>query len=127
MKTCPKCGNEHGRKHPYCLPCHRAAQKADRARTSMTPAQRRKDSARSYANVYKRRGNLAQEPCRKCGNPESQMHHHDYGRPLDVEWLCRACHMEWQKFWLARVKYVFAAWVLIDDQKVTPIVKHETA
>src|SRR5208283_1696597 len=48
---------------------------------------------RIYANVYKRRGWLRQKPC-TCGNPFTVMHHADYTRPLDVEWLCRRCHRE---------------------------------
>lgn len=59
----------------------------------MTPEQRRKDRCRSYAGTYKRRGALIPEPCQGCGNPDAEMHHHDYGRPLDVEWLCRPCHL----------------------------------
>jgi len=50
-------------------------------------------NARSYANAYLRRGWLKKEPCGNCGNPESQMHHEDYSKPLDVRWLCRPCHM----------------------------------
>lgn len=35
--------------------------------------------------------------CEDCGvRPEKTIdlhgHHHDYSKPLDVEWLCRACH-----------------------------------
>lgn len=52
---------------------------------------------RSYANVYKRRGKLTQEPCSECGSPDSQMHHHDYTKPLEVEWLCRKCHLKRHK------------------------------
>jgi hypothetical protein len=58
----------------------------------LSPEERRKDNARSYAGVYKRRGKLEQRPCQRCGSPDSQMHHHDYDRPLDVVWLCRPCH-----------------------------------
>lgn len=56
--------------------------------------ERRKDNARSYANVYKRRGKIELAPCKKCGSPDSEMHHPDYGRPLDVEFFCRPCHLE---------------------------------
>lgn len=59
----------------------------------MTEAQRVKDSARSYAGVYLKRGKIERESCVDCGNPESQMHHPDYGRPLEIVWLCRPCHM----------------------------------
>jgi hypothetical protein len=51
-----------------------------------------KDTARSYAGVYKRRGRLIPQPC-ACGSIEVEMHHENYAKPTDVLWLCRACHL----------------------------------
>ena len=59
----------------------------------LTDDQRKKDIARSYAGVYKRRGLIVQIPCVHCGNYNSQMHHEDYSKPTIVMWLCRECHM----------------------------------
>jgi hypothetical protein len=59
----------------------------------LTPEQRRKDSARSYAGVYKRRGHLPPQPC-ACGNHDVEMHHPDYSKPLLVVWMCRDCHLK---------------------------------
>jgi len=41
-----------------------------------------------------RDGRLTKLPCAHCGDPKSQTHHHDYSKPLDVEWLCFRCHRE---------------------------------
>jgi hypothetical protein len=59
----------------------------------MTEEQRRKDIARSKAGVYLRRGKITREPCRVCGGP-AEMHHPDYDKPYEVDWLCRKCHLE---------------------------------
>ena len=55
--------------------------------------QRRKDSARSQAGVYLRRGKIAREGCRDCG-ARAEMHHPDYSRPREIVWLCRIHHAE---------------------------------
>lgn len=39
-----------------------------------------------------RRGLVEQKPCRVCGSADSEAHHPDYDRPMDVNWLCRAHH-----------------------------------
>lgn len=62
----------------------------------MNEQQRREDIARSYANVYKRRGKLVPlTECEWCGQGgELNMHHPDYDRPLLVHWLHPECHQE---------------------------------
>lgn len=40
-------------------------------------------------------GKLIKQPCEICGNTESQAHHDDYSKPLDVRWLCIKHHNEW--------------------------------
>lgn len=91
---CP-CGRGKRRKgQSNCLACHREYMKANRPKHSeLSPEARKKANCRAYANVYKRRGLLKQEPC-KCGSKKSQMHHEDYDKPLEVEWMCRKCHLE---------------------------------
>lgn len=57
--------------------------------------QKARGNARSYANVYLRRGKLQRGPCEDCGithdDQPVRMHHEDYSRPLDVTWLCDWC------------------------------------
>lgn len=77
----------------YCLPCHAKYMRAWRSKNPMTVAQKKKDTTRSYANVYLRRGKLKRSPCETCGDSVSQMHHDDYDKPLKVRWLCRPCHL----------------------------------
>lgn len=46
-----------------------------------------------------RDGRLKREPCSKCGAEFGEAHHEDYNKPLEVTWLCKACHSEehWKK------------------------------
>lgn len=34
--------------------------------------------------------------CSKCSKQSVRLdaHHHDYNKPLEVEWLCRKCHLQ---------------------------------
>jgi hypothetical protein len=40
------------------------------------------------------RGDLTRQPCEVCGAAQVHAHHDDYGRPLDVRWLCPPHHRE---------------------------------
>ncbi len=94
MSLCSKCqSQEPAPGQRYCRICHAAYMREWRKTHPLTPAQKQKDSCRSYAGVYKRRGRLTPEPC-QCGSEDVEMHHGDYTQPLVVAWLCRPCHLE---------------------------------
>lgn len=52
--------------------------------------------ARAYniSHYAKRKGNVVPaKACQGCGNVgRLQMHHPDYGEPLNIVWLCAKCH-----------------------------------
>lgn len=93
MKPCSKCQQPHDRNGRYCKPCHAAYMREWRKTHPLSDEQRAKDNARSYAAVYLRRGKIDRGPCAECGADDSQMHHPDYSKPLQIVWLCRDCHL----------------------------------
>lgn len=94
---CSKC-RVNPRRSPsqkWCNKCHAEYARNNRKKHSeLTDEQRKRANARSYANNYKQRGKLIQEKCKECGDPNTEMHHEDYDKPLEVTWLCRDCHLE---------------------------------
>ena len=93
------CGKPLDGSGRYCKACRRAYAKGHRARHSdLTPEQRLKANARAYANEYERRGKLVPQPCKIVGCKEKpEKHHPDYSKPLFIEWICRAHHLEAHK------------------------------
>jgi len=102
-KRCPKCGATTGfgldRSRSdglsvYCLTCKAKQMRDFRKTHTLTPEQQFKDNARSYAYVYFKRGKLIKpKACERCSViAPLQMHHHDYTKPLEIEWLCKDCH-----------------------------------
>ena len=39
-------------------------------------------------------GSISRQPCERCGNQNSQAHHDDYSKPLEIRWLCDVDHKE---------------------------------
>ncbi len=98
VKPCSHCRQPRDASGRYCRRCRNAYMRRWRrdrgGHAALTVEERRRDTARSYANVYRRRGSLELAGiCVKCGSAESvEMHHVDYDRPLHVVELCRVCH-----------------------------------
>lgn len=57
---------------------------------------REKQNCRCLSHYYLKKGDL-QKPkeCECCGKKgKIEMHHEDYTKPLEVQWLCTGCHSE---------------------------------
>lgn len=125
---CSMCGEFHNRfrRSGYCNRCHarymrdwRKKQTVDTAelrelagyhlRAQLRHLQRLKGNARAYVNSYLKRGKIQKEDC-LCGAPSVHMHHHDYTKPLEVTWMCQACHSYHHK--VDRVSREIAAAIL---------------
>ena len=50
--------------------------------------------ARNTMSNAIRDGKLMRQACEECGDPRTHGHHHDYSKPLDVQWLCPKHHGE---------------------------------
>lgn len=80
----------------------RKRSKTPKRKAQMAEQQRRyrkkhpvKAAARMRVTYAKRIGALIPRPCKHCGSKDDvQAHHHDYSKPLDVEWVCFRCHRE---------------------------------
>lgn len=51
----------------------------------------------AHSKVFKalQTGQLIKKPCEVCGVEETEAHHDDYAKPLEVRWLCRLHHRQW--------------------------------
>lgn len=56
-----------------------------------------KARARNKVAYEVSKGNLTSKPCEECGDAPTHAHHPDYSRPLDIQWLCPACHKAWHQ------------------------------
>lgn len=70
------------------------AEKARKMHEARAPF--KKAAATMVGNAL-RDGKLTKGPCVVCGSAETDGHHFDYSRPLDVIWLCRHHHAAYHK------------------------------
>lgn len=56
-------------------------------------ARRLRVEANVKARAALKRGDLVRKPCIYCRGEPAEMHHPDYGKPLEIIWVCRRHHM----------------------------------
>jgi ribosomal protein S27AE len=61
-------------------------------RARLNPSHIQKRAARRKVATEIEAGRLQRQSCRSCGATKADAHHHDYSKPLDIQWLCRRCH-----------------------------------
>lgn len=57
----------------------------------------KRKKAREIFNHYARDKHIKKQPCEVCGRKETEAHHDNYDKPLEVRWLCFECHRKWHK------------------------------
>lgn len=77
---------EQGRKH------RARAREYENTKYHYDPDFNKRKRARNAVNIRLRRGTMERGACEVCGSAESQAHHDNYDKPLEVRWLCELHH-----------------------------------
>jgi hypothetical protein len=91
-------------RHPERMTARRERQQGPRKETDPV-----KYAARNKLSNALRVGRIKKPPeCQICAVCDDRLHghHEDYTRPLDVIWVCNACHAFIHSYWRAREKAV---------------------
>ena len=59
---------------------------------NQTPERKQKHHVRMFTTTAIALGILVRQACEMCGVKETEAHHTDYSKPLEVRWLCRTHH-----------------------------------
>ncbi len=94
-KFCVKCGKPCDRKGIICVACIRLARPKPGQPVLRTKHQQALARARVRYALHMRR--LERFPCEICDESDSDAHHPDYSKPLEVVWLCRKHHLALHK------------------------------
>lgn len=101
FRDCAGCGARFGPlprlARRFCSRRCVIAARSRRRRSVLTPAARRAHSAVARAIAA---GKLVRATaCEACGRDGCRIEaaHHDYATPLRVRWLCRGCHVRWDR------------------------------
>lgn len=89
MKLCPKCESPIDGANVYCRYCYAEYRRKQRL---VDKDERIKHRARAKAQRAVSNGLIFKHNCALCKSENSEMHHPDYSKPLDVIWLCEPCH-----------------------------------
>jgi len=107
VKPCRLCGSEKinesriKKQDWICNSCHKkkyppSFEEKKRERLNY----RKTERSRFTRNIHKKvaraivAGKLIRLPCEICHDPNSEAHHEDYTKPLEVQWLCGDHHRE---------------------------------
>lgn len=110
-ELCPICNlRPKQESHGYCRKC---AGEAHRNWISRQGGQwsyytrngnRHKLIARSRINTLVQRGKLVRKPCEVCGKLETEAHHDNHEKPLEIRWLCHDHHVALERWIRTRRK-----------------------
>ena len=119
-KLCSKCRERPPRANQrYCRECHNEHMRVSRpAYCDLSVEEKKRSTARAYANVYQKRGKIKPSFCSICLSPNAQKHHDDYDKPLEVRWLCRKCHVELHRNDDAAVQWIMDRAAQIEKEEL---------
>lgn len=79
-------------KHEKRKAYYRQKEKERRLRNKTDPKYKKMKAAHTVIAGMVAGGWLTSQPCEVCGKKETEAHHDDYDKPLDVQWLCKKHH-----------------------------------